>query len=156
MRSPDDPDDPGEPEPRPVFPALDAREEAALRARFGVPEGDPTVEVGDDFETVRARIRAIEARALAALRHPARAPVDWFADAAADAGAEADAEPPLVRDPEPDRVPDDPAPEPAPTLPPRVRAVPPTPEHLDAAKHALDALVAASGDRSWRVAQLGR
>ena len=57
-----------------VLATLTPREEAVLRARFGIDapkEGDADLEeVGQDFEVTRARIREIEAKALARLRKP--------------------------------------------------------------------------------------
>lgn len=61
-----------------VLATLTPREEAVLRQRFGIDEpaaGGSTEtleEVGQDFEVTRARIREIEARALAKLRSPER------------------------------------------------------------------------------------
>ncbi|MEZ4307017.1 MAG: sigma factor-like helix-turn-helix DNA-binding protein [Polyangiaceae bacterium] len=41
--------------------------------RFGIGEkSDHTLEVGQDFEVTRERIRQIEAKALRKLRHPSR------------------------------------------------------------------------------------
>ena len=53
-----------------VFGSLTPREEANLKARFGINEKteDQLEDVGQDFETTRARIREIEARALKKLR----------------------------------------------------------------------------------------
>ena len=57
-----------------VLATLTPREEAVLRARFGIAEpkeGDSDLEeVGQDFEVTRARIREIEAKALAKLKKP--------------------------------------------------------------------------------------
>jgi RNA polymerase primary sigma factor len=53
---------------------LTPREEKVLRKRFGIGEAtDHTLEeVGQDFAVTRERIRQIEAKALAKLRHPTR------------------------------------------------------------------------------------
>ena len=52
---------------------LDDRERAILRLRFGLDRGEPRTldEVGVHFNLTRERIRQIEARAMAKLRHPA-------------------------------------------------------------------------------------
>ena len=57
---------------RKVLSSLTPREEKVLRMRFGIGEKtDHTLEeVGRDFEVTRERIRQIEAKALAKLRHP--------------------------------------------------------------------------------------
>jgi RNA polymerase sigma factor (sigma-70 family) len=51
---------------------LDEREKAVLRLRFGLDRGEPRTleEVGAIFNLTRERIRQIEARAIAKLRHP--------------------------------------------------------------------------------------
>jgi RNA polymerase sigma factor (sigma-70 family) len=51
---------------------LDEREQAVLRLRFGLDRGEPRTleEVGAIFHLTRERIRQIEARAIAKLRHP--------------------------------------------------------------------------------------
>jgi len=51
---------------------LDAREQDVLRFRFGLDRGEPRTleEVGAIFGLTRERIRQIESRALAKLRHP--------------------------------------------------------------------------------------
>jgi RNA polymerase sigma factor (sigma-70 family) len=51
---------------------LDDRERAVLRLRFGLDRGEPRTleEVGAIFNLTRERIRQIEARAIAKLRHP--------------------------------------------------------------------------------------
>jgi RNA polymerase sigma factor (sigma-70 family) len=51
---------------------LDDREKAVLRLRFGLDRGEPRTleEVGAIFNLTRERIRQIEARAIAKLRHP--------------------------------------------------------------------------------------
>jgi len=52
---------------------LTPQEERTLRMRFGIGEEQPALdEVGQDFEITKQRIREIEARALAKLRHPSR------------------------------------------------------------------------------------
>ena len=50
---------------------LDRREAAILRLRFGLDRGEPRTlqEVGEHFDLTRERIRQIEARAMAKLRH---------------------------------------------------------------------------------------
>ena len=52
---------------------LDDRERAILQLRFGLDRGEPRTldEVGVHFNLTRERIRQIEARAMAKLRHPA-------------------------------------------------------------------------------------
>jgi len=52
---------------------LDERERGVLRLRFGLDRGEPRSldEVGQHFQLTRERIRQIESRALAKLRHPA-------------------------------------------------------------------------------------
>ncbi len=51
---------------------LTPREEAILRLRFGIGDGEACTleEVGERYELTRERIRQIEAKALRALRHP--------------------------------------------------------------------------------------
>jgi len=51
---------------------LDAREREILRLRFGLDLGEPKTlaEIGEHFHLTRERIRQIEARAMAKLRHP--------------------------------------------------------------------------------------
>jgi RNA polymerase primary sigma factor len=55
--------------------ALTPREEKVLRMRFGIGErhAHSLEQVGQEFHVTRERIRQIEAKALAKLRHPARA-----------------------------------------------------------------------------------
>ena len=59
---------------RRVLATLTPREEKIVRMRFGIGEvSDHTLEeVGQDFSVTRERIRQIEAKALAKLRHPSR------------------------------------------------------------------------------------
>jgi RNA polymerase sigma factor (sigma-70 family) len=51
---------------------LDEREQEILRLRFGLDRGEPRTleDVGEHFNLTRERIRQIEARAIAKLRHP--------------------------------------------------------------------------------------
>ena len=60
-----------------VLSTLTPREEKILRMRFGIGEKtDHTLEeVGQDFTLTRERIRQIEAKALAKLRHPSRSEI---------------------------------------------------------------------------------
>ena len=53
--------------------ALDERERRIISLRFGLDRGEPRTleEVGKHFNLTRERIRQIEARAMAKLRHPA-------------------------------------------------------------------------------------
>ena len=55
-----------------LFEALDSREQAVLRLRFGLDRGEPRTlqDVGTHFGLTRERIRQIEAKALSKLRHP--------------------------------------------------------------------------------------
>jgi len=57
-----------------VLQTLSYREEKVLRKRFGISEirEHTLVEVGQDFDVTRERIRQIEAKALRKLRHPNR------------------------------------------------------------------------------------
>lgn len=50
------------------------REREILRLRFGLDRGEPRTleEVGEHFNLTRERIRQIEAKTLAKLRHPIR------------------------------------------------------------------------------------
>ncbi len=52
---------------------LDERERLIIALRFGLDSGEPRTleEVGEHFELTRERIRQIEAKAMAKLRHPA-------------------------------------------------------------------------------------
>ena len=52
---------------------LDHRERLVIMLRFGLDRGEPRTleEVGEHFELTRERIRQIEAKAMAKLRHPA-------------------------------------------------------------------------------------
>jgi RNA polymerase sigma factor (sigma-70 family) len=52
---------------------LDERERLIITLRFGLDRGEPRTleEVGEHFELTRERIRQIEAKAMAKLRHPA-------------------------------------------------------------------------------------
>jgi len=54
---------------------LDERERNVLRLRFGLDRGEPRTldEVGEHFNLTRERIRQIEVRAMAKLRHPSNA-----------------------------------------------------------------------------------
>jgi RNA polymerase primary sigma factor len=56
---------------------LTSREEKVIRLRFGIDDGCPRTleEVGGIFNVTRERVRQIEAKALAKLRHPSRAGV---------------------------------------------------------------------------------
>jgi RNA polymerase sigma factor (sigma-70 family) len=55
-----------------VLEALDERERKILRLRYGLDGSDPRTldDVGDHFDLTRERIRQIEAKAMAKLRHP--------------------------------------------------------------------------------------
>jgi RNA polymerase primary sigma factor len=74
---------------RAVLSTLTPNEERVLRMRFGIGEAsaDATVEVGDDFEVTRERIRQIEAKALRKLRERQEAPAGAADD---EAGGEDD------------------------------------------------------------------
>ncbi|MGH3276108.1 MAG: sigma-70 family RNA polymerase sigma factor, partial [Streptosporangiaceae bacterium] len=54
---------------------LSAREQRILQLRFGLTDGHPRTleEVGQEFGVTRERIRQIESKTLAKLRHPSRA-----------------------------------------------------------------------------------
>jgi RNA polymerase primary sigma factor len=56
--------------------ALTPREQAIVRARFGLDDGQERTleELGHAFQLSRERVRQIEARALEKLRHPSRTP----------------------------------------------------------------------------------
>jgi RNA polymerase primary sigma factor len=62
-------------ETRSALSALTPREQKILRMRFGIGEkSEHTLEeVGREFKVTRERIRQIEAKAIAKLRHPASA-----------------------------------------------------------------------------------
>ena len=53
---------------------LTPREEKVLKLRFGIEDGRPRTleEVGKEFNVTRERIRQIESKTLAKLRHPSR------------------------------------------------------------------------------------
>ncbi len=55
-----------------VLSSLDERERKILRLRYGLDGSDPRTldDVGDHFDLTRERIRQIEAKAMAKLRHP--------------------------------------------------------------------------------------
>ena len=55
-----------------VLEALDDRERKILRLRYGLDGSEPRTldDVGDHFDLTRERIRQIEAKAMAKLRHP--------------------------------------------------------------------------------------
>ena len=57
-----------------VLKTLTPREEKVLRLRFGLEDGRPRTleEVGREFGVTRERIRQIESKTLAKLRHPSR------------------------------------------------------------------------------------
>ncbi len=66
-----------------ILATLNSREEKVLRMRFGVGEKDDYTleEVGKNFNVTRERIRQIESKALAKLRHPQRnKPLEVFMD----------------------------------------------------------------------------
>ncbi|WP_436891922.1 RNA polymerase sigma factor RpoD [Nocardiopsis dassonvillei] len=58
-----------------ILGGLSEREQRILRLRFGMADGHPRTleEVGREFGVTRERIRQIEAKTLAKLRHPSRA-----------------------------------------------------------------------------------
>jgi RNA polymerase primary sigma factor len=58
-----------------ILEALSEREERIIRLRFGLTDGHPRTleEVGREFGVTRERIRQIESKTLAKLRHPSRA-----------------------------------------------------------------------------------
>jgi RNA polymerase primary sigma factor len=53
---------------------LDSSEKEVVRMRFGLDDGQPRTleEVGKEFGVTRERIRQIESKTLAKLRHPQR------------------------------------------------------------------------------------
>jgi len=53
---------------------LDEREQGVVRMRFGLGDGKPKTleEVGRHFNVTRERVRQIETRTMAKLRHPLR------------------------------------------------------------------------------------
>ena len=57
---------------RSVLDTLSERERRVLELRFGLADGRPRTleEIGKEFNLTRERIRQIEAKALAKLRHP--------------------------------------------------------------------------------------
>ena len=57
-----------------VLATLTPREEKVLRLRFGIEDGRTRTleEVGKEFGVTRERIRQIESKTLAKLRHPSR------------------------------------------------------------------------------------
>jgi len=58
-----------------ILEALSEREQRIIRLRFGLTDGHPRTleEVGREFGVTRERIRQIESKTLAKLRHPSRA-----------------------------------------------------------------------------------
>jgi RNA polymerase primary sigma factor len=58
-----------------ILDTLGAREQAIIQLRFGLTDGHPRTleEVGREFGVTRERIRQIESKTLAKLRHPSRA-----------------------------------------------------------------------------------
>ncbi len=58
-----------------ILDALNDREQRIIRLRFGLTDGHPRTleEVGQEFGVTRERIRQIESKTLAKLRHPSRA-----------------------------------------------------------------------------------
>jgi RNA polymerase primary sigma factor len=58
-----------------ILDALSSREQAIIQLRFGLTDGHPRTleEVGREFGVTRERIRQIESKTLAKLRHPSRA-----------------------------------------------------------------------------------
>ena len=57
-----------------VLSTLTPREEKVLKLRFGIEDGRTRTleEVGKEFNVTRERIRQIESKTLAKLRHPSR------------------------------------------------------------------------------------
>jgi RNA polymerase primary sigma factor len=67
-----------------VLATLHAREAGVIRLRFGLTDGRPRTldEIGQVYGVTRERIRQIEAKSMAKLRHPARSQtlrdyLDW-------------------------------------------------------------------------------
>ena len=58
-----------------ILHTLSEREQAVLRLRFGMDDGQPRTleEVGEEFGITRERVRQVEAKTLSKLRHPSRA-----------------------------------------------------------------------------------
>jgi RNA polymerase primary sigma factor len=58
-----------------ILDTLGSREQAIIQLRFGLTDGHPRTleEVGREFGVTRERIRQIESKTLAKLRHPSRA-----------------------------------------------------------------------------------
>jgi RNA polymerase primary sigma factor len=58
-----------------VLDNLTVREQRIIQLRFGLTDGHPRTleEVGTEFGVTRERIRQIESKTLAKLRHPSRA-----------------------------------------------------------------------------------
>ena len=58
-----------------ILDTLGSREQAIIQLRFGLTDGHPRTleEVGIQFGVTRERIRQIESKILAKLRHPSRA-----------------------------------------------------------------------------------
>ena len=58
-----------------ILDALSGREQKIIQLRFGLTDGHPRTleEVGREFGVTRERIRQIESKTLAKLRHPSRA-----------------------------------------------------------------------------------
>jgi RNA polymerase primary sigma factor len=58
-----------------ILESLSEREQRIIQLRFGLTDGHPRTleEVGREFGVTRERIRQIESKTLAKLRHPSRA-----------------------------------------------------------------------------------
>jgi RNA polymerase primary sigma factor len=58
-----------------VLATLSEREAGIVRLRFGLTDGQPRTldEIGHAYEVTRERIRQIESKTMAKLRHPSRA-----------------------------------------------------------------------------------
>ena len=58
-----------------ILETLSSREQPIIQLRFGLTDGHPRTleEVGREFGVTRERIRQIESKTLAKLRHPSRA-----------------------------------------------------------------------------------